>query len=63
MGFCQEFEVTVHTSPGPTCGTYSHLYLSLIGSQGETPPIAVNNDHPLLPGAVSFISNVPTLRG
>ncbi|XP_070700224.1 polyunsaturated fatty acid lipoxygenase ALOX15B [Pempheris klunzingeri] len=41
---CQEFEVTVHTSPGPTCGTFSRLWLSLIGSQGETPPISVNED-------------------
>ncbi|MEQ2209494.1 hypothetical protein XENOCAPTIV_030881, partial [Xenoophorus captivus] len=52
MGSCQEFQVTVHTSPGPTCGTYNRLYLSLIGSHGETPPIPVNNDHHLLPGSV-----------
>uniref|UniRef100_A0A3Q4MYF1 Zgc:152891 n=1 Tax=Neolamprologus brichardi TaxID=32507 RepID=A0A3Q4MYF1_NEOBR len=47
------FEVTVHTSPGPTCGTFSHLWLSLIGSEGETPPIRVTdgNSH-LLPGLV-----------
>ncbi|XP_075994012.1 polyunsaturated fatty acid lipoxygenase ALOX15B [Genypterus blacodes] len=47
---CQEFEVTVHTSPGLTCGTYSHLSLSLIGSQAETPPITVS-DADLLPGS------------
>ncbi|KAK2827965.1 hypothetical protein Q5P01_018999 [Channa striata] len=41
---CQEFEVTVHTSPGPTCGTFNRLWLSLIGSQWETPPIVVNED-------------------
>ncbi|XP_036974769.1 polyunsaturated fatty acid lipoxygenase ALOX15B isoform X2 [Acanthopagrus latus] len=53
MASCQEFEVTVHTSPGPTCGTYNHLSLNLIGSQGETPPISVNeDDHHLLPGSV-----------
>nr|XP_024655757.1 hydroperoxide isomerase ALOXE3 [Maylandia zebra] len=53
MASCQEFEVTVHTSPGPTCGTFSHLWLSLIGSEGETPPIRVTdgNSH-LLPGSV-----------
>lgn len=56
MASCQEFEVTVHTSPGPTCGTYNRLWLNLIGSQGETPPISVNEgDHHLLPGSVSFI--------
>uniref|UniRef100_A0A3Q4MYG0 Zgc:152891 n=1 Tax=Neolamprologus brichardi TaxID=32507 RepID=A0A3Q4MYG0_NEOBR len=44
---------TVHTSPGPTCGTFSHLWLSLIGSEGETPPIRVTdgNSH-LLPGLI-----------
>ncbi|XP_030294877.1 arachidonate 15-lipoxygenase B [Sparus aurata] len=53
MASCQEFEVTVHTSPGPTCGTYNRLWLNLIGSQGETPPISVNEgDHHLLPGSV-----------
>uniref|UniRef100_A0A3Q3A9N7 Zgc:152891 n=1 Tax=Kryptolebias marmoratus TaxID=37003 RepID=A0A3Q3A9N7_KRYMA len=51
---CQEFEVTVHTSPGPTCGTFNGLWLSLIGSQGETPPISVTAGHHLLPGSVSF---------
>ncbi|KAM4726643.1 polyunsaturated fatty acid lipoxygenase ALOX15B [Anableps anableps] len=55
MGFCQEFEVTVHTSPGPTCGTYSRLYLSLIGSQGETQPVIVNMDHHLLPGSTCLV--------
>ncbi len=53
---CQEFEVTVHTSPEPTCGTFSCLWLNLIGSQGETPPIIVNEgDNHLLPGSVSFL--------
>ncbi|XP_071362468.1 polyunsaturated fatty acid lipoxygenase ALOX15B isoform X2 [Trachinotus anak] len=52
MASCQEFEVTVHTSSGPTCGTFSRLWLNLIGSQGETPPISVNEgDHHLLPGS------------
>ncbi len=55
MASCQEFEVTVHTSPGPTCGTFNRLLLTLIGSQGETLPIIVNEgDHHLLPGSVSF---------
>ncbi|XP_070839453.1 polyunsaturated fatty acid lipoxygenase ALOX15B [Chaetodon trifascialis] len=49
---CQEYEVIVHTSPGPTCGTFNRLWLSLIGSEGETPPISVNEgDHHLLPGS------------
>uniref|UniRef100_A0A3B5AMP0 Hydroperoxide isomerase ALOXE3-like n=1 Tax=Stegastes partitus TaxID=144197 RepID=A0A3B5AMP0_9TELE len=48
-----EFEVSVHTSPGPTCGTFSRLWLSLIGSQGETPPLSVNEgERRLLPGSV-----------
>lgn len=50
MTSCQEFEVTVHTSPGPTCGTFNQLWINLIGSQGETPPIIVNEHH-LLPGS------------
>uniref|UniRef100_A0A3Q2U365 Zgc:152891 n=1 Tax=Fundulus heteroclitus TaxID=8078 RepID=A0A3Q2U365_FUNHE len=55
MGSCQEFEVTVHTSPGTTCGTYSRLYLSLIGSQGETPPVTVNDKHHLLAGSTCLV--------
>lgn len=52
---CQEFEVTVRTSAGPTCGTFSHLWLTLIGSQGETRPVCVTEGNsPLLPGSVSF---------
>nr|XP_046267353.1 polyunsaturated fatty acid lipoxygenase ALOX15B [Scatophagus argus]XP_046267354.1 polyunsaturated fatty acid lipoxygenase ALOX15B [Scatophagus argus] len=52
MASCQEFEVTVHTSPGPTCGTFNRLWLNLIGSQGETPPVSVNEgDVHLLPGS------------
>ncbi|KAM3601904.1 uncharacterized protein V6R79_020922 [Siganus canaliculatus] len=47
-----QFEVTVHTSPGPTCGTFNVLRLSLIGSQGETPSICVNEGgRHLLPGS------------
>uniref|UniRef100_UPI0037E8228A hydroperoxide isomerase ALOXE3 n=1 Tax=Semicossyphus pulcher TaxID=241346 RepID=UPI0037E8228A len=53
---CQDFEVTVHTSPGPTCGTFSHLWLNLIGSQGETPPLSMSeNNHLLLPGSVCSV--------
>uniref|UniRef100_A0A665TPT2 Zgc:152891 n=2 Tax=Echeneis naucrates TaxID=173247 RepID=A0A665TPT2_ECHNA len=51
MTSCQDFEVTVHTSPGLTCGTFSRLWISLIGSQGETPPTRLNDAH-LLPGSV-----------
>ncbi|KAM7373859.1 hypothetical protein PAMP_006549 [Pampus punctatissimus] len=52
MASCQEFEVTVYTSAGPTCGTFSRLWLNLIGSQGETLPISVNEgDLHLLPGS------------
>ncbi|XP_035522311.1 polyunsaturated fatty acid lipoxygenase ALOX15B [Morone saxatilis] len=52
MTSCQEFEVMVHTSPGPTCGTFSHLWLTLIGSEGETPCVSVNEgERHLLPGS------------
>ncbi|XP_040906769.1 polyunsaturated fatty acid lipoxygenase ALOX15B [Toxotes jaculatrix] len=52
MASCHEFEVTVHTSSGPTCGSFSCLWLSLIGLQGETPPITANEgDRHLLPGS------------
>ncbi|XP_035480330.2 polyunsaturated fatty acid lipoxygenase ALOX15B isoform X3 [Scophthalmus maximus] len=48
----QVFEVTVHTSPGPTSGTFNRLWLNLIGSQGETPPLRVNQGkHHLLAGS------------
>ncbi|XP_037544112.1 polyunsaturated fatty acid lipoxygenase ALOX15B [Nematolebias whitei] len=53
---CQEFDVTVYTSPGATCGTYNHLWLSLIGSQSQTPPISVNADQHLLPGSTCLVS-------
>lgn len=56
---CPVFEVAVHTSPGPNSGTFSRLWLSLIGSQGETPPIRVNDQQHLLPGSVSA-SELPT---
>ncbi|XP_020489030.2 polyunsaturated fatty acid lipoxygenase ALOX15B [Labrus bergylta] len=50
---CHEFEVTVHTSPGPTSGTFSRLWLNLIGSHGETPPLSVSEGGCLLlPGSV-----------
>ncbi|XP_026213280.1 hydroperoxide isomerase ALOXE3 isoform X2 [Anabas testudineus] len=53
MASRREFEVTVYTSPGPTCGTFSRLWLSLIGSQGETPPITVNEgERHLVSGSV-----------
>ncbi|XP_054482503.1 hydroperoxide isomerase ALOXE3 [Anoplopoma fimbria] len=56
MASCQEFEVTVHTSPGPTCGTFNRLWLNLIGSQGETPPISLSEgDHHLLPGSSCLV--------
>ncbi|XP_029303447.1 hydroperoxide isomerase ALOXE3 isoform X2 [Cottoperca gobio] len=52
MASCQEFEVTVHTSPGPTCGTFSRLKLILIGSEGESLSVSLSegNRH-LLPGS------------
>ncbi|KAM3869033.1 polyunsaturated fatty acid lipoxygenase ALOX15B [Diretmus argenteus] len=49
----QEFEVTIHTSAAPSSGTFSYLRLNLIGSQGETAPITVNEaDQHLLPGSL-----------
>nr|XP_015798083.2 hydroperoxide isomerase ALOXE3 [Nothobranchius furzeri] len=56
MTSCQEFEVTVHTSPGPTCGTFNHLWLRLIGSQSETPPICVTQGSHLLSGSTCLVS-------
>lgn len=53
MDSCLRFEVKVHTSPGPTCGTFNRLWLNLIGSQGETPPVCMN-EH-LLPGSVCAV--------
>uniref|UniRef100_A0A7N8XSL7 Uncharacterized LOC113143111 n=1 Tax=Mastacembelus armatus TaxID=205130 RepID=A0A7N8XSL7_9TELE len=51
-GTTRSFEVTVYTSPGPTCGTFSRLWINLIGSQGQTPPSSVNKgNHHLLPGS------------
>ncbi|XP_072317865.1 hydroperoxide isomerase ALOXE3 [Eucyclogobius newberryi] len=45
------YQVSVWTSPGLTCGSFSHLWLSLIGSEGETPPICVTHGNQrLLPG-------------
>lgn len=53
MDSCLRFEVKIHTSPGPNCGTFNHLWLNLIGSQGETPPVCMN-EH-LLPGSVCSV--------
>lgn len=47
------FEVKVHTSSGPKCGTFNSLWLKLIGSDGETPPVYVN-EH-LVPGSVCIL--------
>ncbi|KAM9728681.1 polyunsaturated fatty acid lipoxygenase ALOX15B isoform 1-T2 [Menidia menidia] len=49
---CEDFVVQVHTSPGPTSGTFCHLWLSLVGSEAETPPTRVTQDQQLLPGSV-----------
>lgn len=57
-GLC-EYHVTVQTSPGPTCGSFSRLWLSLIGSEGETPPtIITHGNQRLLPGT-SCSAQVP----
>uniref|UniRef100_A0A3B4A8H3 Lipoxygenase domain-containing protein n=1 Tax=Periophthalmus magnuspinnatus TaxID=409849 RepID=A0A3B4A8H3_9GOBI len=48
--------VSVWTSPGPTCGSFSRLWVSLIGSEGETPPTCVTHgDQRLLPGSVCSV--------
>uniref|UniRef100_A0A667ZDK3 Zgc:152891 n=1 Tax=Myripristis murdjan TaxID=586833 RepID=A0A667ZDK3_9TELE len=58
---CQEFEVVVHTSPDPASGTYSLLRLSLIGSEGETPPLTVNEaDQHLVPGSSCVVRVRPS---
>lgn len=64
MASTQEFEVTIHTSPYPTSGTFSRLWLSLIGSRGETPPIMVNEgERHLLSASVSVFVLHPRIQG
>lgn len=53
MDSALEFEVKLHTSPGPKCGTFNSLWLKLIGSEQETLPVNVN-EH-LVPGSVSIL--------
>lgn len=52
------FEVKVHTSPGPKCGTFNYLWLKLIGSEGETLPVYV--DEHLVPGSVCILLGYET---
>lgn len=52
------FEVKVHTSSGPKCGTFNSLWLKLIGSDEETLPVYVN-EH-LVPGSVCILLGYET---
>ncbi|XP_046899131.1 polyunsaturated fatty acid lipoxygenase ALOX15B [Hypomesus transpacificus] len=52
----EEFQVSIHTSPGLTSGTYSNLWIALIGSEGETLPLSISlADQHLLPGSVCVV--------
>lgn len=53
------FEVKLYTSPGPKCGTFNSLWLNLIGSNGETSPVSMN-EH-LVPGSVCALFDDDTL--
>ena len=56
----EEFQVSIHTSPGLTSGTYSNLGIALIGSEGEPLPLSISlADQHLLPGSVSFTPSHP----
>ncbi|KAM9332764.1 polyunsaturated fatty acid lipoxygenase ALOX15B [Pholidichthys leucotaenia] len=48
----QEFEVSVCTSSAKFSGTFSRLWVTLIGSEGETTPVSPNNGEELLPLSV-----------
>ncbi|XP_036444035.1 hydroperoxide isomerase ALOXE3 [Colossoma macropomum] len=50
------FHVTIRTSPGPLAGSYNTLWVSLIGSQCECPPVRVVPDGQcLLPGSTCTV--------
>ncbi|NP_001070178.2 uncharacterized protein LOC767741 [Danio rerio] len=51
------FHVTVRTSAFPVSGTYSSVWISLIGSLCESPPIKV--EHRLLPGSACTVVIMP----
>ncbi len=44
------FHVTIRTSASPLSGTYGRVWISLIGTLCESPPVRV--EHYLLPGSV-----------
>nr|XP_055037126.1 hydroperoxide isomerase ALOXE3 [Misgurnus anguillicaudatus] len=55
------FHVTIRTSATPLSGTYGIVWISLIGTHCETPPVSVNPDqHRLLPGSAYTIVIKPT---
>uniref|UniRef100_A0AAV2K366 Arachidonate 15-lipoxygenase B-like n=1 Tax=Knipowitschia caucasica TaxID=637954 RepID=A0AAV2K366_KNICA len=51
------YQVSVWTSPGLSCGSFSHLWLSLIGSEGETPPTCLTSGtQHLISGSVCSVT-------
>lgn len=59
MDSARGFEVKLYTSAGPKCGTFNSLWLNLIGSEGETIPVSMN-EH-LVPGSVCVLFDYVTL--
>ncbi|XP_057216414.1 polyunsaturated fatty acid lipoxygenase ALOX8-like isoform X2 [Triplophysa rosa] len=61
MSQMDEFHVTIRTSALPLSGTYGSVWISLVGTLCETPPVKVNPEqHRLLPGSAYTIVITPT---
>ncbi|XP_072518118.1 polyunsaturated fatty acid lipoxygenase ALOX15B [Salminus brasiliensis] len=59
----EEFHVTVQTSPGSLTGTYNTLWISLVGSQCDCPPVKVIPDGQcLLPGSTCTVVIKPEME-
>ncbi|XP_056594663.1 polyunsaturated fatty acid lipoxygenase ALOX8-like [Triplophysa dalaica] len=61
MSQMDKFHVTIRTSILPLSGTYGSVWISLVGTLCETPPVKVNPEqHRLLPSSVHTIVITPT---
>ncbi|XP_057217067.1 hydroperoxide isomerase ALOXE3-like [Triplophysa rosa] len=61
MSQMDEFHMTIRTSTLPHSGTYGSVWISLVGTLCETPPVKVNPEqHRLLPGSAYTIVITPT---